>query len=224
MAAKPGGPMNPHDLESFKTALLEGDRRLVQRRRRRAATGAMGVLAAAILALVIALPSTPLEAPAIAAEAEQALLSHQGLVLHSEAEIVLPGGKLHQTISRWSLGDRSRSVSDDGTHVVESALDGKELRVRLELGGPIETVPNSIETPDPLLAYREVLEKASEVEEVTLDGVEAYRLEVPGRIRQVAYLRRSDRLPLKVEIEGGATTIYRVVEWLPESRAQLEIK
>jgi hypothetical protein len=216
--------MNPHDLESFKTALLEGDRRLVRRRRRRAATGAAGVLAAAILALVIALPSTPLEAPAIAAEAEQALLSHQGLVLHSEAEIVLPGGKLHQTISRWSLGDRSRSLSDDGTHVVESALDGKELRVRLEPGGPIETVPNSIETPDPLLVYREVLEKASEVEEVTLDGVEAFRLEVPGRIRQIAYLRRSDRLPLKVEIEGGATTIYRVVEWLPESRAQLEIK
>ena len=58
----------------------------------------------------------------------------------------------------------------------------------------------------------------------TLGGVEAYRLEVPGRIRQVAYLRRSDRLPLRVEIEGGATTIYRVVEWLPESRAQLELK
>jgi hypothetical protein len=215
--------MNPHDLESFKTALLEGDRRLVRRRRRRAATGAAGVLAAAAIALVIALPSS-LQASAVAAEAEKALLSHQGLVLHSEAEVIAPGGKLHQTISRWSLGDRSRSISDDGTHVVESALDGKKLTVRLEPGGPIETVPNAVDTPDPLLEYRKVLERASAVEEVTLDGVEAYKLDVPGRIRRTAYLRRSDRLPLRVEIEGGATTIYRVVEWLPERRARLEIK
>ena len=216
--------MNPHDLASFKTALLEGDRRLVRRRRRRrAAVGAAGTLAAAVLALVIALPSS-LEAPAVAAEARKALLSHQGLVLHSEAEIVLPGGHAHQTISRWALGDRSRTISDDGTHVVESALDGKRLQVRLEPGGPIETVPNSVDSPDPLLAYRDVLAKASRVEEVTIGGVDAYRLEVPGRIRQVAYLRRSDRLPLRVEIAGGATTIYRVVEWLPERRAQLELK
>jgi hypothetical protein len=216
--------MNPHDLPSFKAALLEGDRRLVRKRRTRALTGAAGVLAAAAIALVIALPSTPLEAPAVAAEAERALVSHQGLVLHSEAEITTPGGKLHQTISRWSLGDRSRTISDDGTHVVESALDGEKLTVRLEPGGPIETLPNSAGTPDPLLAYRKVLDNASEVEEVTLDGVEAYRLEVPGRTRQVAYLRRSDRRPLRVELEGGATTIYRVVEWLPERRAQLELK
>ncbi len=96
--------------------------------------------------------------------------------------------------------------------------------MRLEPGGPIDTLSNRVETPDPLLAYREVLAKASRVEEVSLGGVEAYRLEVPGRIRQIAYLRRSDRLPLRVEIQGGATTIYRVVEWLPESRAQLELK
>ena len=153
MAAKPGGAMNPHDLASFKAALLEGDRRLVRRRRRRAATGAAGVIAAAVIALVIALPS-PLEAPAVAAEARKALLSHQGLVLHSEAEIVLPGGKVQERISRWALGDRSRTISDDGKHVVESALDGKTIRVRLEPGGPIGTLPNRVETPDPLLAYR----------------------------------------------------------------------
>jgi hypothetical protein len=216
--------MNPHDLASFRTALLEGDRRLVRRRRlRRATIGAAGTLAAVLLAVVLTLPS-PLEAPAVAAEAKKALLSHQGLVLHSEAEIVTPGGKTHQTISRWSLGDRSRTISDDGTHVVESALDGGELRVRLEPGGPIERLPNRVETPDPLLAYREILAKAQRVAEVEIGGVEAYRLEVPGRIRQVAYLRRSDRLPLRVEIAGGATTIYRLVEWLPESRAQLELK
>jgi hypothetical protein len=216
--------MNPHDLASFKVALLEGDRRLVRRRRRRrAATATAGLLAAAVLAVVVTPPSS-LEAPAVAAEARKALLSHQGLVLHSEAEIVAPGGKIRQTVSRWSLGDRSRTISDDGTHVVESALDGKRLRVRLEPGGPIEAVPNTVQTPDPLLAYRDVLAKAERVAEVEIGGVDAYRLEVPGRIHQVAYLRRSDRLPLRVEIAGGATTVYRVVEWLPESRAQLELR
>jgi hypothetical protein len=215
--------MNPHDLASFKAALLEGDRRLVRRRRRRAATGAAGIVAAAVLAVVIALPNT-LEAPAVAAEARQALLTHQGLVLHSETEIVLPGGKVHERISRWSLGDRSRTVSRDGTHTVESAVDGGTIRVRLEPGGPIDTLTSSAETPDPLLQYRAVLEQARRVEEVELGGVDAYRLEVPGRIRQVAYLRRSDRLPLRVEIEGGATTIYRVVEWLPESQARLALE
>ena len=215
--------MNPHDLASFKAALLEGDRRLVRRRRRRAATGAAGNLAAAALAGVFALPST-LEAPAVAAEARQALLTHQGLVLHSETEIVLPGGKVHERISRWSLGDRSRPISRDGTHTVESAVDGRMVRVRLRPGGPIDTLTSRVDTPDPLLRYREVLAKATRVEEVRVGGVDAYRLEVPGRIRLLAYLRRSDRLPIRVEIEGGATTVYRTVEWLPERQAQLELK
>jgi hypothetical protein len=151
-------------------------------------------------------------------------LTHEGLVLHSETEIVLPGGRVHERISRWSLGDRSRTISRDGTHTVESAMDGRTIRVRLRPGGPIDTLTTRVGTPDPLLRYRAVLAKATRVEEVQAGGVEAYRLEVPGRIRQVAYLRRSDRLPLRVEIEGGATTIYRVVEWLPESRARLELK
>ena len=96
--------------------------------------------------------------------------------------------------------------------------------MRLEPGGPIDSSRTGSRRPIRCCAYRAVLAKASRVEEVSLGGVEAYRLEVPGRIRQIAYLRRSDRLPLRVEIEGGATTIYRVVEWLPESRAQLELK
>ena len=55
-----------------------------------------------------------------------------------------------------------------------------------------------------------------------MEASDVYRLEVPGRIRQVAYLRRSNRLPLRVEIEGGAMTIYRLVEWLPGHRRGLE--
>ena len=49
-------------------------------------------------------------------------------------------------------------------------------------------------------------------EEVEVDGVPAYRLAMP---HQVAYLRRSDRLPLRVELEGGTVQRYRAVEWLP---------
>ena len=40
--------------------------------------------------------------------------------------------------------------------------------------------------------------------------------------RQVAYLRRSDRLPLRVEIEGGVTLRYPVVEYVRE--AQLDLR
>ena len=64
-----------------------------------------------------------------------------------------------------------------------------------------------------------MLDGATDAEEVTIDGVEAYRLEMP---RQVAYLRRSDRLPLRVEIEGGVTLRYPVVEYVRE--AQLDLR
>ena len=64
-----------------------------------------------------------------------------------------------------------------------------------------------------------MLDRATDAEEVTIDGVEAYRLEMP---RQVAYLRRSDRLPLRVEIEGGVTLRYPVVEYVRE--AQLDLR
>ena len=46
----------------------------------------------------------------------------------------------------------------------------------------------------------------------------AVPLEMP---RQVAYLRRSDRLPLRVEIEGGVTLRYPVVEYVRDARLEL---
>ena len=94
--------------------------------------------------------------------------------------------------------------------------------MRLQPGGPIDTLPAGATSPDPLLAYRAVLDRATAVEEVEVDGVEAYRFEVPGEIRQVAYVRRSDRLPLRVELEGGVTQRFSV-EWLPADPALLEL-
>jgi hypothetical protein len=205
---------HPNDLASFRKALLEGDRRLVKRRRTRAAAGAL----ATVLAIVVVATSLPssLDATALAAEAREAL-ARPGLILHSETEVVLPDGQVQQRISRWSQGDRSRTISVAGGRTVEQAADGDVVRVRLEPGGRIDTLRGG--APDPLLEYRKVLDQATDAEEVTLDGVEAYRLEMP---RQVAYLRRSDRLPLRVEIEGGVTLRYPVVEYVRQ--AQLDLR
>lgn len=201
---------NPRDLESFRAALLEGDRRRVRRRRTRAAGGAAALLATVLLVVTV-LPDS-LDTQALAAEARQAL-ARPG-ILHSKIEIVLPDGRVQQRIERWSMGARSRTISvDEGERRVEQATDGTDIEVRLEPGGPVTTIPGPPE-PDPLLAYRTVLERATAAEEVEVDGVEAYRFEVPGEIRQVAYARRSDRLPLRVELEGGVTQRYSV-EWLP---------
>src|SRR3954470_5373679 len=100
--------------------------------------------------------------------------------------------------------------------MVEQAIDGKQIRVRLRPGGPIDTLKNTVATPDPLLEYRRILDRATEVAEVELGGVDAYRLTVGGPVPQVAYLRRSDRLPIRVVLKGGVTLDFRVIEWLPE--------
>jgi hypothetical protein len=203
---------NPNDLASFRDALLEGDRRLVRRRR----TRAVGGVAAAILAIVVLATSLPssLDTAALAAEAREAI-SKPGSILHSETEVVLGDGTVQQRISRWSKGDRSRTISRAGGRTVEQAADGTTIRVRM--GDRIDTLKGTV--PDPLLEYRKVLDGATDAEEVTVDGVEAYRLEMP---RQTAYLRKSDRLPIKVEIEGGVTLRYPVVEYVRD--AQLELR
>jgi hypothetical protein len=209
---------NPNDLASFRAALLEGDRRLVRRRRTRAAGGAVAVLATALLIFTV-LPNS-LDTQALAAEARKALALPG--ILHSKIEIVLPDGQVQQRIERWSMGARSRTISvDEAGRRVEQATDGTDIQVRLEPGGPVTTIPGP-PGPDPLLEYRAVLDRATAVEEVTLDGVEAYRFEVPGAIRQVAYARRSDRLPLRVELEGGVTHRFSV-ERLPADPALLSL-
>jgi hypothetical protein len=202
---------NPNDLASFRAALLEGDRRLVKRRRRRTAGGVLSI----VLAIGVVATSLPrsLDTTALAAEAREAL-AKPGLILHSETEVVLEDGQVQQRISRWSQGDRSRTISVAAGRTVEQAADGNTIRVRID--GRIDTLKGG--APDPLLEYRKVLDQATDAEEVTLDGVAAYRLEMP---RQVAYLRRSDRLPLRVEIEGGVTLRYPVVEYVREARLDL---
>ena len=62
---------NPNDLASFRAALLEGDRRLVRRRRTRTAGGVLAVVVA-IVVVATSLPSS-LDATALAAEAREAL-------------------------------------------------------------------------------------------------------------------------------------------------------
>ena len=212
---------HPSDLASFRAALLAGDRRLVRRRRRQRAVAGVAVLLL-VTALLTTMPfgSGALDAPALAAEARRAL-DRPGLVLHSETEIVTPGGRVDQRISRWTLGSRSRTISDDGEHRVEQASDGSTVRVRLKPGGPVNTLPAGSGAPDPLLEYRRVLDRATTAEEIEVDGVSAYRLAMP---HQVAYLRKSDRLPIRVELEGGAVQRFRTVEWLPADRVQLELK
>jgi hypothetical protein len=212
---------HPTDLASFRAALLEGDRRLVRRRRRNRATGGLAVVAlVAVLLTTLPFGGGTLNATALAASARQAL-ERPGLVLHSETEIVGPDGRVDQTISRWSLGARSRTISDDGEHRVEQASDGRTVRVRLEPGGRIDTLPGNATLPDPLLEYRRALDRATEAEEVEVDGVPAYRLVMP---RQTAYLRRSDRLPIRVELEGGTVQRFRTVEWLAPAGVQLDLK
>jgi hypothetical protein len=211
---------NPNDLAGFRAALLEGDRRLVRRRRTRAAGVASAFVAAALLVGLV-LPGSSLDTAALAAEARQAL-TRPG-ILHSQVEIVLPDGRVHQTIERWSMGTRSRTISVDREgRRVEQATDGTTIQVRLEPGGPVDTLPNATPAPDPLLAYREVLDRATSVEEVRIDGVDAYRFAVSGEIPQVAYVRRSDRLPLRVELEGGVTQRIRT-EWLRADPALLAL-
>lgn len=209
--------MNPNDLASFRAALLEGDRRLVRRRRTRATGGAAALIAIVALTLIVLPLGGALDARALASEARRAL-DRPELILHSEAEVVLPDGRVDQRISRWSSGDRSRTISVSGGRTVEQASDGRTVRVRLTPGGPIDTLPAGASMPDPLLEYRRLLDRATTASETTVDGVEAYRLEVPNG---VAYLRRSDRLPLRVELAGGVVIRYRV-EWLRS--AQLELR
>ena len=131
---------------------------------------------------------------------------------------------MDQRISRWTLGDRSRTISDDGEQRVEQAIDGGTVRVRLEPGGRIDTLPAGIDDARPAARVPGGAGEASRVEEVELDGVDAYRLEVP--------CRPPGGVPAQVRsaaAAGGARgrrrrCSYRVVEWLPESRAQLELQ
>lgn len=218
---------HPRDLASFRVALLEGDRRLVRRRRTRAAGGAAALVATALLvAFVAPLGGGALDAPAVAADARRAL-AKQGLVLHSETEVVLPGRRVQQRISRWTLGDRSRTISVADGRRVEQVVDERGIHIRLEPGGPIHRLERGDAPRDPLLAYRDALDHATAAEEVEVDGVEAYRLEIGAsdvQVAQVVYLRRADRLPLRAELEGGVTLRYRVVEWLPADAALLELR
>ena len=129
---------------------------------------------------------------------------------------------MQQRIERWSMGARSRTISvDEAGRRVEQASDGTDIHGPPGARRAVTTIPGP-PGPDPLLEYRAVLDRATAVEEVTIDGVDAYRFEVPGSIRQVAYARRSDRLPLRVELEGGVTQRF-TVEWLPADPALLEL-
>jgi hypothetical protein len=212
---------HPRDLANFRAALLAGDRRLVRRRRRQRAVGGLTVLLlVAVLLTTLPFGGGSLDASALASEARRAL-QRPGLALHSETEIVSPDGRVDQRISRWTLGARSRTISDDGEHRVEQVSDGTTVRVRLEPGGPIDTLPAGAAAPDPLLEYRRVLDRAAAAEEAEIGGVPAYRLTMP---HQVAYLRKSDRLPIRVELEGGAVQRFPTVEWLPPQRVHLELK
>ena len=105
--------------------------------------------------------------------------------------------------------------------MVEQASDGKVIRVRLRPGGPIDTLPLGAAAPDPLLEYRRRLDRAATAEEVEVDGVPAYRLTMP---HQVAYLRKSDRLPIRVELEGGTVQRFRTIEWLPPASVDLDLR
>ena len=127
-----------------------------------------------------------------------------GLVLHSETEIVLPGGRVPRS---GSAAGRSASAAGRSRRRPQSRAGGRRhgrIRVRLEPGGPIDTLSGGVDAPDPLLAYREVLARGD-----GRGGRGRRRRGLPARkspgsrSRQVAYLRRSDRLPLRVEIEGG---------------------
>jgi hypothetical protein len=178
------------------------------------------------VAFVIPLGGGALDAPAVAADARRAL-DRPGLVLYSETEIVAEGGRLSQRITRWTLGDRSRTISVADGRRVEQVVNARGIHIRLEPGGKIHWLERGDPPRDPLLAYRDALDHATTVEEVDVDGVDAYRLGIranDSQVAQVVYLRRSDRLPLRAELEGGVTLRYRVVEWVPETPGLLELR
>jgi hypothetical protein len=206
----------PEALAEFRTALLAGDRRLRRRRRVQAASAAAAVL----LALVVALPllGGGLDAQAVAAQARRAL--DRAGILHT---VTVAGD---QRIERWSLGDRSHAISTvGGKPGAEQATAGGRTRVRLRPGGPIDEIPAGAgPTPDDaLLRYRELLGHVTGATEVEVEGVPAYRLEVGGPIPQVAYLRRDDHLPIRVEFAGGGGVRFPVIEWVPADDALLEL-
>jgi hypothetical protein len=204
---------HPRDLAEFRAALIRGDRRM--RRRRRAGAVAAACALAAVVA--IALPTTggKLDASALAAEAREAL-ARPG-ILHSETVITGPGST--QRISRWSQGLRSHAISRADGRVVEQVADGKRVLVRMD--GRVTSIP-SASLPDPLLRYRDLLARASSasVTSTRVDGVDVYRLDVPAdstHVHQIAYLRRSDKLPVRVELPGGVVVRY-TIDWVGDSR------
>ena len=207
---------NPNDLASFRAALLEGDRRLVRRRRTRAAGGRRWPSSLAIVVVATSLPSS-LDATALAAEAREAL-AQPGLILHSETEVVLPG-RPGPAADQPLVAGGSQPHDLGRRRPDRRAGGGRRRRPRPAGARRAGSTRSRARAPDPLLEYRKVLDQATDAEEVTLDGVEAYRLEMP---HQVAYLRRSDRLPLRVELEGGVTLRYPVVEYVRE--AQLDLR
>jgi hypothetical protein len=209
-------PEHPHDLTSFRDALLEGDRRHRARRR----TQVAGAIAAVLLALVVALPllGGGVDAQAVAAQARRAL--DRAGILHT---VTVVGD---QRIERWSIGDRSHAVTYVGGKLTaaQSTANGR-TRVRLAGRDDVTEIPaGTAPTPDDmLLRFRSQLGEASEVTEVDEDGVPALRLVLDGPIPQVAYLRRDDRLPIRIELEGGAVVRFAVIEWVPEDGALLDL-
>jgi len=203
---------HPRDLAEFRAALIRGDRRM--RRRRRAGVAAAACLIAVVVAVALPTGGT-LDASALAAEA-RAALSRPG-ILHSET--VITGSGPTQRISRWSQGVRSHSISRVGNRVVEQAADGKRVLVRM---GDRVDVLRSGSLPDPLLRYRDLLARASRgnVTSTKVDGTDVYRLDVPAdstHVHQIAYLRKADKLPVRVELPGGAVIRY-TVEWVSDAR------
>jgi hypothetical protein len=103
--------------------------------------------------------------------------------------------------------------------VVEQAADGKRVLVRM--GDRVDTIP-SASLPDPLLRYRDLLARAARgnVTSARVDGVDSYRLDVPAdstHVHQIAYLRKSDKLPVRVELPGGVVIRY-TVDWVRDPR------
>jgi hypothetical protein len=209
-------PEHPRDLTSFRDALLEGDRR--HRRRRRAQAG--GAIVAVLLAVVVALPlmGGGLDAQAVAAQARRAL--DRAGILHT---VTVAGD---QRIERWSIGDRSHAVTyvDGKLTAAQSTANGR-TRVRFAGSPAVQEIPAGTgPTPDDaLLRLRAQLGEASAVTEVDEGGVPALRLVLDGPIPQVAYLRRDDHLPIRVELEGGGEVRFPVIEWVPEDDALLEL-
>jgi hypothetical protein len=203
---------HPRDLAEFRAALIRGDRRM--RRRRRAGAVVAACAVAAVIAVALPTGGT-LDASALASEA-RAALKRPG-ILHSETVITGPGST--QRISRWSQGERSHSISRAEGRVVEQVADGKRVLVRMD--GRVTSIP-SASLPDPLLRYRDLLARAARghVSSTRVDGVDVYRLDVPAdstHVHQIAYLRRSDKLPVRVELPGGVVVRY-TIDWVSDTR------